>query len=194
MNILAFDTTSGLSVAVLRDEKLLAKRACEEASKQSEMLILEVERTLEQAKISYQNLDLIAVTKGPGSFTATRIGIVTAQTMKLALQLPLIALTANEVLAFTYYRNSMGAIKEKISTTINAGMNEFFCADFIFENSLPKPLGDIVIRPAEEVSVDVQGKISAEFVALLAFEKMRNSAEISQDDAALYLRAPRIGA
>lgn len=183
-NILAFDTTSNLSVSVLEADKILVKRSINISGKQSEMLVLEIEQALSQANLTYQDLDFIAVTKGPGSFTAVRIGTVTAQTLKLALNIPIIAVTGNEVLAF---KNSTK------KTAIDAGMDEFYCAEFEFKNGLPQQIGDISLVKSEDLDDSfLQGSFDAQDVGFLAYEKIKQDG-IDEDSAALYIRQPRIG-
>lgn len=214
MKILAFDTTAGLSVALVCDGKILVENVIDEKGRQAEMLVPLIEKTLQQVGIPYQDLNAIAVTKGPGSFTSVRIGLVTAQTLQLALGIPLIALTTNEVAAFMR-RDENGSNSqnsdEKISTAIDAGMGEFFCADFVFEKGLPEMVGEIELVKEENL-LGVAGvsrsqearelatlspKISAKFVALLAHEKIQKSPTEcltnSQNHTALYLRAARVG-
>jgi len=101
MLILAFDTTnSTLSVALLEGEKILCQNLILESGKQSELLIPEIEKILQENKIWYQDLDLITATKGPGSFTGVRIGLAVARTLKIATNLPLILINSLEALAF----------------------------------------------------------------------------------------------
>lgn len=101
MLILAFDTAGfDLSVALLNEEKILNKNTVSETGKQSELLIVEIEKLLREQKIWYQNLDLIVATKGPGSFTGTRIGLTAARTIKAATNLPLILINSDEVKNF----------------------------------------------------------------------------------------------
>ena len=74
MRILAFDTTnSNLSVALLENKKILSKSTTYESGKQSEILIPEIEKILQTSNIWYQDLNFIASTSGPGSFTGVRI-------------------------------------------------------------------------------------------------------------------------
>lgn len=98
MLILAFDTAGfDLSIALLDEKKILAQSFVSESGKQSELLIVEIEKILREHKIWYQDLGLIVATKGPGSFTGTRIGLTAARIMKMATNLPLILISSDEV-------------------------------------------------------------------------------------------------
>lgn len=130
MRILAFDTTqSTLSVAILEDQETLSKSIIFESGKQSEVLIPEIEKNLRQNNIWYDDLDLIAATKGPGSFTGVRIGLSVARTLKLSTNLPLILLDSLEVLGFKYHKE-LSKPSAKIIVAIDARMNELFIAGF----------------------------------------------------------------
>ena len=130
MKILSFDTSnSSLSTALIIDQKILSKNTISENGKQAEMLICEIEKILTQNKIWYQDLDLIATTSGPGSFTGVRIGLSAARGLKIATKLPLILLTSLEVIAYKYRKKH-----HNIFVAIDAKMDEFFIANFSIEN------------------------------------------------------------
>lgn len=93
MKILHLETSSrNCSVAVSEGRELLC--LCEEISdgyKQSEKLHRFVEWALEGAEISLQNLDAVAFSQGPGSYTGLRIGAASAKGFCFALEIPMIA-------------------------------------------------------------------------------------------------------
>jgi tRNA threonylcarbamoyl adenosine modification protein YeaZ len=104
MKILAFDTSGfNLSVALFSEQKLLTKNIIFESNRQSELLIVEIEKILKQNRLWYQDLNLIAATKGPGSFTGIRISVTVARILKLATGLPLVLLNSCEVIAYKYW-------------------------------------------------------------------------------------------
>lgn len=65
----------------------------------AERLHVFIEEVLAEAKITKRDLDAIAVSKGPGSYTGLRIGVSAAKGLCYALDIPLIALPTLEVLA-----------------------------------------------------------------------------------------------
>ncbi len=62
-------------------------------------LTLFIEKVMETAKLTYQDLDAIAVSKGPGSYTGLRIGVSTAKGLCFALDKPLIAINTLKMMA-----------------------------------------------------------------------------------------------
>ncbi len=76
MIILAFDTSSvSQSVALLDSEKILSEVFLEKTSGHAETLLDSIQSVLAQSGRVLKDVDLYAVTVGPGSFTGLRIGI-----------------------------------------------------------------------------------------------------------------------
>lgn len=85
MRILGFDTaTSACSAAVWEDGRIVARRFEPMSRGQSERLIPMVREVLSEAGADFPDLDLLAVTTGPGAFTGLRIGLAAARGMALA--------------------------------------------------------------------------------------------------------------
>jgi tRNA threonylcarbamoyladenosine biosynthesis protein TsaB len=78
--LLALDTCdSNGSVALLRDSEVLQTAVQDAATDSSVWLLPAVERILDAASVSFSDVELCAVTAGPGSFTGVRIGLTTAK-------------------------------------------------------------------------------------------------------------------
>jgi len=76
MIILAVDTSNYLgSLALLRDSDVLATRSIRQDERYSTSLLRELDALLSEASILLNQIDLFAVSGGPGSFTALRIGL-----------------------------------------------------------------------------------------------------------------------
>ncbi len=100
MLILALDTTTrGGSVAITRDEQLLALVPGDAARSHGERLPGEIETALAQAGLQRIDLDLLAVATGPGAFTGLRIGLATMQGLAMTLGRPVIGISALDALA-----------------------------------------------------------------------------------------------
>ena len=75
MNILAVDTAGKTAaVAVLRDDVLLYEAQCNNGLTHSETLLPMIDTALKAAGLTVDDLDVLGVTNGPGSFTGLRIG------------------------------------------------------------------------------------------------------------------------
>lgn len=100
LRLLAFDcATSVRSVAVWHGGKVLAHLQEQASQGEAQRLIPLIEAALSDAGTTYQDLDGVAVTLGPGSFTGLRVGLATARGLCLAAQKPLLGVTTLEALA-----------------------------------------------------------------------------------------------
>lgn len=104
MNVLAFDTCfDACSVAVGRmsasgPEVLAAERQLMKTG-HAEALMPMMSDVLDRAGIEYSQIDRIAVTNGPGTFTGTRICVAAARALSLAIDAPVTAFSSLALIA-----------------------------------------------------------------------------------------------
>ncbi len=100
MVILALDTTSEHGgAAVYRDNDCLGKALNEGGADRYSVTLFELaDRALGEAKLSFRDIDLYAVAKGPGSFTGIRVGLAAAQAWAKAFGKPLRAVNLLEAM------------------------------------------------------------------------------------------------
>lgn len=140
MRILGIETsTRAASVAVVFDGKILAESLCESPQSFSETLMPQVEEVI---KISgaFENLDAVAVSIGPGSFTGLRIGLATAKALAYAWGIKIIGVPT--LLAMSY--NFPNA---KVVPLIDAQKNRAYYQ--LFEDSLS--LTGLDIEPIDKI-------------------------------------------
>ena len=102
MLILGLDTAGEQgSVGVTREDSHISEIAFPAALKQGEKLPQALDMSLKLAEIQRDELELIAVSMGPGSFTGLRIGIAMAKGLARALEIPLVGVLACEAYART---------------------------------------------------------------------------------------------
>jgi tRNA threonylcarbamoyladenosine biosynthesis protein TsaB len=93
-------TTKNCSVAIAQDGKtLLCKQIAESGYSHAEKLHVFIEELLLELQLNYKDLNAIAVSQGPGSYTGLRIGISAAKGLCYALDIPLISVDTLEILA-----------------------------------------------------------------------------------------------
>ncbi len=80
------------SAALACDGKVVAMRESQERLSHAGQLTMFIESIMKETGISFDQIDAVAVSKGPGSFTGLRIGVSTAKGICYALDKPLIAI------------------------------------------------------------------------------------------------------
>jgi tRNA threonylcarbamoyladenosine biosynthesis protein TsaB len=101
MLLLAIDTAGpACAVAIVRDSAILAQATEPIGRGHAERLMPMIASALGEAGVSFGDLDRIAVTTGPGSFTGVRVGIAAARGLALALDIPAVGIGSLDALAF----------------------------------------------------------------------------------------------
>jgi tRNA threonylcarbamoyladenosine biosynthesis protein TsaB len=99
--ILGIETaTSVCSVALVQDGKLLAIRETIGARDHSAALTTYIAEVFTEPGLVYKQVDAVAVSMGPGSYTGLRIGVSSAKGLCYALDKPLIAIDTLKSLAW----------------------------------------------------------------------------------------------
>lgn len=100
MKILAIDTsTKYISLAIAEKDKIVSSFNRDLEQRHCARLIPEIDRFLKKAKLKLRDIDFIAFSKGPGSFTALRIGAATVKGIALATRIKIVGVPTLDVLA-----------------------------------------------------------------------------------------------
>lgn len=98
--ILLIETaTQTCSVALAKDGNILNSVEKTEKNIHASQITLFVQEVLATSNFSFADLDAVAVSVGPGSYTGLRIGVSTAKGLCYALDIPLIAINTLEAMA-----------------------------------------------------------------------------------------------
>ena len=107
MKILSIDTSSErCSVAILENMKVLKELHTTNEKEHSETLMPMIEELFNSLNLKIEDIELLACTKGPGSFTGIRVGMATIKAFSDAKKIPVVGINSLEVLAY------LGAIKK----------------------------------------------------------------------------------
>lgn len=100
MRILAFDCAlEARSAALFEGQRLVGGRQEAGPRRHAERLLPLITETLAAVAWRFADLDLICLTRGPGSFTGLRIGLAAARGLAVALDVPVLGLSTLEALA-----------------------------------------------------------------------------------------------
>jgi tRNA threonylcarbamoyladenosine biosynthesis protein TsaB len=101
MIILALETaTTHQSLAVFDDQLLLASLECEPGRPLTPQIIPSIDRLLTSVSLQMTDLEGLAVSIGPGTFTGLRVGLATMTGFRLALNIPLVGVSTLEGLVW----------------------------------------------------------------------------------------------
>lgn len=101
MKILAIDS-SGLvaSVAIVEDDSLIAEYTIDYKKTHSQTLLPMLDEVKKMVELDINTIDIIAVSKGPGSFTGLRIGSATAKGIAQAINKPIAEVETVDAMAY----------------------------------------------------------------------------------------------
>jgi len=148
--ILAVDT-SGFegSIAVSDDRRILDERSLvAEGRRHAQTLVLQVDGVLKSLQLAPQDIDAVAVSIGPGSFTGLRVGVVFAKTFAWANAASLVAVDTLRAVA----QQTVDSIKN-VAVISDAQRNEVFVNEYkwdaVSESFLA--VGEVRIEAIESV-------------------------------------------
>ena len=93
------------------------------------------EKVMQKSNITYKDLDAVAISKGPGSYTGLRIGVSAAKGLCFALNIPLISLDTLLVLA-----NQINDDNKIIIPVLDARRLEIYCSVFSSNFEIIQPI------------------------------------------------------
>jgi tRNA threonylcarbamoyladenosine biosynthesis protein TsaB len=100
MKLLAVDTALGAcSAALLDGDAVLAHQLVVMERGHAEALAPMVQALMQQARVPFADIERLAVTTGPGTFTGQRVGLAFMRGLRVALKRPLIGITTLEAMA-----------------------------------------------------------------------------------------------
>jgi tRNA threonylcarbamoyladenosine biosynthesis protein TsaB len=125
MLIVGIDSSLPLmSVALADGGALLGAVALEGKDSRNEKLLPAIDWLLSEAGAAKNDVGLLAVTRGPGSFTGVRIGLATAQGLALALDVPVCAMSTHEAVA----HGAVPGVRALVCD--DAGRGEYYVSSF----------------------------------------------------------------
>lgn len=181
--ILSIETSTSIcSVAVHDSGRLISLSEIIEPGAHAEQLMQLVVDVVGKASLEFSELDAIAVSEGPGSYTGLRIGVSTAKGLAFGLNLPLISINTLQALASAVVAEEGELIIPVLDARRLEVYREVFDSNFIsvsrldseileegaFQNYLEKGRVYFVGDALEKVNTVVQNE-NAQFISDLTF-------------------------
>jgi len=143
MKILSIETaTLAGGVALMNETGLIAEHRLHVEVRHSERLLVAIDRLLSDGRLAVSDLDAIAVSIGPGSFTGLRVGLSTAKGLAMGSRKPLVTVPTLEAIAALFpYSNAL------IAPMLDARRQEVYWA--LFETQGGRP---VRLHPEEATS------------------------------------------
>jgi tRNA threonylcarbamoyladenosine biosynthesis protein TsaB len=132
------------SAAITKGWTLAGEQVISGTKNHSELILLIIDELVNSTGIALSDIDIVAVTKGPGSFTGVRTGISTAQGLAFSLDKILVGVSTLEVLAV-----QSGIDSGYVCPMIDARKKQVYTCLYKFSGSnvMNKEMGDTVISP-----------------------------------------------
>lgn len=178
MKILAFDTAmSGISIAHCNQEKVVT-RQIETAREQASLLIPMLKEVLEEGGTDFKDLDALACTIGPGSFTGLRIGMTTAKILALAVNKPVFGINT---LTLTAHHYDVGA---PLLILLETKRQDFYACYYDKNlNPMTAPFAappEVILQKAPETNFAIGGDCLERFKLTSKFSKAEYLESIAQ--------------
>ena len=133
MKVLGIDTTAGVaSVAITENGKIISQFSLDSGNTHSRTLLPMISSSLKALSLTASDIDLYAVSAGPGSFTGVRIGAATVKGLAFAKDTPCVGVSSLAAMA-----ENLRSLKGIVCPVINARSSRVFTALFECDGSSP---------------------------------------------------------
>lgn len=146
MRILAIDTTGNVSsIAVVTENEVLGEFTINHKKTHSQTLMPMIDHLLNNIEIDISEVDYIACSCGPGSFTGLRIGAATAKALAHGLGCPIVPVPTLDALAYNIYEE-----KKLIVPILDARRNQVYSAIYLNKDKNIPRISDYM---AEDINI-----------------------------------------
>lgn len=144
--ILLIETaTTSCSVALSDAGKVIAVKEVDERNIHASHITLFIEEVMAIANKKFSELNAIAISKGPGSYTGLRIGVSTAKGLCFALDIPLIAIDTLRSMAFGLARQGNVDPAALLVPMIDARRMEVYTAIYQLDLNQVEPVNAKIV-------------------------------------------------
>ncbi|MBU0965137.1 MAG: tRNA (adenosine(37)-N6)-threonylcarbamoyltransferase complex dimerization subunit type 1 TsaB [Proteobacteria bacterium] len=139
------------SIALVSGSHCIAEQSLLSKLTHSKRLLVTLDRIMAECQVTWEAIDAIAISLGPGSFTGLRIGLSTVKGLALATSIPLIGVPTLDGLASQFSYAAM-----PVCPILDARKNEVYTALYqTDENGSMQRLSDYLVIPAAELAAQI---------------------------------------
>ncbi|OPJ56031.1 tRNA (adenosine(37)-N6)-threonylcarbamoyltransferase complex dimerization subunit type 1 TsaB [Alkalithermobacter paradoxus] len=147
MKILGIDTSSQVAtVAIMDEDKLIAEYTINYKKNHSENLMPMISEIFRSCDMKVDDIDLIGVCIGPGSFTGLRIGVATAKAIAHVRNIPIAPVNSLEALAF-----NMNFSKGIICPIIDAQRSDVYTSKYTWESNTLVSIEEMSVKNIDDL-------------------------------------------
>ena len=117
--ILCLETSTAVcSVSLVDKGNVVALRESLDGQNHAEKITVFIDEVMKEAGVAYKDLDAVATSMGPGSYTGLRIGVSAAKGLCYAMEKPLIAIDTLAAMAEGFVSSQLSAFSNQLSTIL----------------------------------------------------------------------------
>lgn len=159
--ILCIETATGVcSAALCNDTGTLHLREAAEGRSHASQLTVLIRELLAEASVSTQELDAVAVSKGPGSYTGLRIGVSVAKGISYGAGIPLIGINTMTAMYYGFIsKQGLPPGETLLCPMIDARRMEVYNAIFTSDGKMVRPTAADIIDAASFRAELARGRV-----------------------------------
>jgi tRNA threonylcarbamoyladenosine biosynthesis protein TsaB len=152
--LLAVDTaTESCGVAMIADGRIRAEFNLNLGGTHTKHILTAIDAVLSLSGASIADIDVYAVTRGPGSFTGLRIGVSTMKGLAFATGKPIVGISSLEILA-----HQAGGDSALVCAMIDARRNEIYWRVYRRKGDILICCGDEQVGPVEDLAGQIDDR------------------------------------
>ena len=193
MKLLALETANEqCSVCIVEDGTVKFSGFNEQPRAQTQTLLPMIEQSLQQADLTLEQLDVIAFSRGPGSFSGVRINAAVTQALAWANDLPVAPVSTLQALAQAAYRlHGLTAV----TAVLDARMKEVYIASYeLDQNKIMQPVSEEKLLAYDIAQNEIKHTLVGSGAPLLQEDALLTVIADAQDIATIAQTAPTVEA
>ncbi len=160
MKVLGIESSgNNASVAITDEHKTICEISVDYKKTHAETLMPMIEELFTMTESNMNDINLIAVSAGPGSYTGLRIGIASAKALAFACGKPAVAVPTLDAMAYNVFTAVSNSV---IVPLIDARRERAYTAFYRCGATLPKRVSDYSVKPVTEICDELKALLSNE--------------------------------